>query len=77
MEEIRGNVLVKSASADVEISRLQGRLGIQTASGDLTVQESELSALSVKTASGDVEITAALHPGEDYELQTVSGDVRL
>jgi hypothetical protein len=75
LHEIRGNVLVKSASGDVEIQDLRGRLGVRTASGDLMIQDSELAALSAGSASGDVQFNGALLPAEDYEIQTVSGDV--
>jgi DUF4097 and DUF4098 domain-containing protein YvlB len=75
LHEIRGNVLVKSASGDVEIKDLRGRLGVRTASGDLSIQDSELAALSAGSASGDVQFLGVLLPAEDYEIQTVSGDV--
>ena len=48
---------------------------MRTASGDLSIQDSELAALSAGSASGDVQISGVLLPAEDYEIQTVSGDV--
>jgi hypothetical protein len=77
LTEVEGSALVKSASADVTVEKLRGRLGVRSMSGDLTVRDSDLIALSVGTVSGDLHAQAALRPGGEYEIQSVSGDVLL
>ena len=77
LKEVEGSVLLKSASGDVKIAGMRGRLGARTASGDVDVREAELAALNLGTASGDIDVAAVLRPADDYEVQSISGDVRL
>src|SRR5947207_11958651 len=48
------DVIVGSASGDVELRGRLGRCRVTTASGDITVEE--VASLDVRTASGDVDV---------------------
>ena len=50
---------------------------VQTASGDITVTQSDLAAVSLGTASGNTRISAALSSTEGPGLQAISGDIAL
>lgn len=77
LQQVRGNVLVKTAAADVHVKAFEGRLGVRTASGDVRVEQGNLAALSVGSASGDIGINAQLSGTESYEVQSISGEIEI
>jgi DUF4097 and DUF4098 domain-containing protein YvlB len=68
---VGSDVVVKSASARVELNGPLGAADVKTASGDVTADDVE--EMHAKTASGDVEVGSV---GGDLRLQTASGDLR-
>jgi DUF4097 and DUF4098 domain-containing protein YvlB len=71
---VRGDVEAKSASGDVDLGAVSGRVAVTTTSGDVRVQ-SVGAELAVATASGDVEVRKA--DGDAIAVRTVSGDVHI
>jgi DUF4097 and DUF4098 domain-containing protein YvlB len=69
-----GDAGFNSASGDVIVTTVNGRLTAQLASGDLTA-DAVGSALDVGTASGDVRIGRC--DGSEISVKTVSGDIKL
>lgn len=87
-----GAVIVKSASGDTDLGRVDGRLAVTSASGDVQV-ESVGGELALTSASGDVRVGRAegdissitvsgdqlfeAVAGGEIRLQAVSGDIRI
>ncbi len=69
-----GKVTAKTASGDIRIGDVDGRLAVRTASGAVELRRIESEDASLVTVSGDVEIGAV---DGRLELRTVSGDVVL
>ena len=67
-----GDVNVKSASGDVQVEIVGGKLEVNSASGDLKV-DSVGGEANVQLVSGDLYIREA---GESVRANTVSGDQR-
>jgi DUF4097 and DUF4098 domain-containing protein YvlB len=67
-------VRVRSASGDVQLGSVRGKVDVNTASGDVTVGEAG-AAVSVHTASGDQVIGSVAQGSVD--LKSASGDVRI
>ena len=76
-DRVRGAVIIETASGDVALRGSVGAVSARTASGDLLITGCELPAMEVKTASGDVGITALIAGAGPFRIETVSGDVRL
>ena len=67
-------LIFKSASGDVQVTRVGHDLRFTSASGDLEVTESLDGSGNISTASGDVQIVNA---EENLNVSTVSGDVNI
>lgn len=66
------DLAVKTASADTEASGRYGRVAVETASGDVTVDEG--FEVRIRTASGDVSVGAAR---DEVRVHSTSGDVMI
>lgn len=71
---VSGRLDATSASGDVRAERLEGQASLSTASGDVRIGTA-LGAVTARTASGD--ITVEHFGGDDLEVNTMSGDVRV
>jgi DUF4097 and DUF4098 domain-containing protein YvlB len=67
----RSDVMVESASADIEISGPVGLADLKTASGDVSTDDVE--ALQAKSASGDITVG---NVAGNVRVATASGDLR-
>lgn len=67
------DVSVTTASGDVQVDRVGGRLGVKTASGDILVADA-LGEATVTTVSGDLQVDRFAGP---LGVRAVSGDVRI
>ena len=71
-----GSVRLNSVSGDVSVRADQPvTVRADTVSGDLTVVAPVIRGLRANAVSGDVEIEGQLAMGEEYRIDTVSGDV--
>jgi DUF4097 and DUF4098 domain-containing protein YvlB len=67
-----GSVTARTASGDVRLGDVDGKLELKTASGDVTIDRVDSDKASLVTVSGDVEVGRA---ERGLTLRTVSGDV--
>jgi len=68
-----GEVSARSASGDIRLGVVSGRLQVKTASGDVSVESTEADA-SIVTVSGDLEIGRI---ERSVTARSVSGDVEV
>jgi len=69
-----GDVLARTASGDILIGEVAGKLEVKTASGDVSLESVEGENGTLATVSGDVAIG---HAASELTLRTVSGDMEL
>lgn len=76
LTRIGGSLRVNSVSGDVTV-RADQQIAVRadTVSGDLSVVAPVIAGLRANAVSGDVEIEGQLAVGEEYRVDTVSGDV--
>jgi DUF4097 and DUF4098 domain-containing protein YvlB len=67
-----GSVSARTASGDLRVGEVVGKLELKTASGDVSLDRIESDKASLVTVSGDVEVGQA---DLGLMLRTVSGDV--
>jgi DUF4097 and DUF4098 domain-containing protein YvlB len=67
-----GDVVARTASGDVRLGEVDGKLEVKTASGDVNLDRIDSDKASLVTVSGDVEVG---HAERGLMLRTVSGDV--
>lgn len=77
LSRIIGEITVNTASGDLTINRAVGRITGRSASGDVRIEASALSSLGFQTASGDLQLDAALTGEGPYRIKTASGDSNL
>ena len=87
VETVSGDLRVTSNSRDVDIAsvsgdirlagRLDGKVDLETVSGDavIEVHESLVRSVSATSVSGDLELRATLAAGGEISMESVSGDV--
>lgn len=68
---------VSTVSGDVELAGGGGELDLQSISGDLEIDEATATWLRLESTSGDISARAALAPGSDSSVNSISGEVRL
>jgi hypothetical protein len=76
LNALSGSLKLTTVSGDVDGETLQGNLQFQTVSGDVRLKESNLTAVTGNTVSGDIALQTALAEGP-YTVRSVSGDLRL
>jgi putative adhesin len=74
--ELVGDVTFRAASGSLSVRHLQGGVNAQTSSGDTTVAAAANGAVSVQTASGEVQIGIPEGTAAKLDLRTHSGEVR-
>ncbi|MGD8690169.1 MAG: DUF4097 family beta strand repeat-containing protein, partial [Gammaproteobacteria bacterium] len=87
-ESVSGDVLVRgsagnahvslhSVSGDVTGDKLDGDIAAQSVSGNVTLTAGTLTRLELKSTSGDLDVSGRITGDGRFEMETVSGDVRL
>jgi DUF4097 and DUF4098 domain-containing protein YvlB len=71
-----GPVVVKTGSGDLEVREAESDVTLTTGSGDLVVGTARRGRLSVKAASGDVQVGVPAGTPVWTDIATVSGAVR-
>ena len=72
---LRGEQRYRTASGDLHLIDVAGRIDLNAVSGDATVELSGATDLGVRTVSGDVSVNGGSLTG--LRVSTTSGDVRL
>ncbi|HET6262548.1 MAG TPA: DUF4097 family beta strand repeat-containing protein [Chloroflexia bacterium] len=76
LDSLSGNLLVSTASGDIHVRGMEGKVGARSASGDITLERGDLQELGVQTASGDINVYLKRVPEREFDVRTVSGDLR-
>ncbi len=78
LDHVHGSIDLDGTSGDVRLLAT-GTVGLElrTVSGDIAARAGVVERLAVQTMSGDMRIEAALAPGHEHSIETVSGDARL
>jgi hypothetical protein len=75
VENVAGEINVKSASGDITISQVEGAVNVSAASGDIKVLGAS-GVVSANTASGDVDVELVRVADEgEFKFSSASGDV--
>lgn len=78
LEKIIGDADLKSTSGEIIAEGVKGSVETNTVSGDVELKNISLAEeIEVESISGSIEIHAELSPGGIYELNTISGRIRL
>jgi hypothetical protein len=73
-----GSARVTSVSGDVTMRAVEPiSVTVETVSGDLSLVAPLIRGLRVNAVSGDIQVEGELADGEEYRLDTVSGDVSI
>jgi len=73
---IRADAVINSASGDVIIDDIEGTARLHTASGDVIVRRLDGSRLLAKTLSGNLKIGIPPQRRVDFDVQSLSGEMR-
>jgi putative adhesin len=71
---VAGDARIRTASGDVDIDCAESSLDVQTASGDQRVGEVASGRITLKSASGDVEVGVRPGVGVWVDARSLSGD---
>ncbi len=77
LDGMRGACTLSTVSGDAQARKIEGTLTLRTTSGDARVLESRLESLNASSVSGDVSVASPLVAGNEYFLDTTSGDLTL
>ncbi len=73
---VNGAVRINKTSGNVHAEKCSGDFNIKSTSGDITLEQRE-GGLAVSTTSGNVEVTSDFRNGKRFEIETISGDIRV
>ena len=76
VETTRGNTVVKTGSGDLSVDQAHGDTAFSTGSGDVSIDHVHRGRVTVKGASGDVEIGVQAGVPVWTDITTVSGTIR-
>lgn len=78
IREAAGRISVHSVSGDVSMVDA-GTVIVDgaTTSGDIDISAQRFDRFSFTSVSGDIELDGELSPGDDYRVETVTGDLQL
>ena len=70
---------INTVSGDVELVEMTGESTIESKSGDISLEDYDLTGpINVNTISGDIYIATLVEPKDvKYKVKTVSGDIDL
>jgi len=66
---------VTTGSGTIELQNVKGGLGVQTGSGDVTVQGEQTAGWEVRTSSGNVDLQLPANAAFDLDASTGSGEI--
>jgi DUF4097 and DUF4098 domain-containing protein YvlB len=68
---------LQTVSGNIDASRLGGRVKLETVSGDITLESSQVQELETGTVSGDARLKLVPAARAHLTLESMSGDIRL
>lgn len=72
-----GAIKLSTISGDVHLAATAVELEASTTSGDIAVEAQQLTAVHVRSLSGDVRLAGRMAPGSTHRIESVSGDLQL
>lgn len=75
IEDIEGDIRIKSVSGSILAKRISGDAAFTSVSGSITIEDSNIPELNVKTVSGRILTETLLDEGP-YNFKTVSGRIK-
>ncbi len=75
VHSLEGSLDAESVSGDMGFKKIIGNTGIKTTSGEIAVRNLK-GSFEAESVSGDIHMKS-FSRGEDMEIETVSGDVRI
>lgn len=76
LRALGGELKLNTVSGDVQGEMITGPVLLKTVSGDIKFKNCDISKLTGKTVSGDMEVESPLGDGP-YDFNSVSGDIKL
>ncbi len=73
---VNGAVRITKTSGNVHAEKCSGDFSIKSTSGDVTLDQRE-GGLTISTTSGNVEVTSDFRNGKRFDIETISGDIRV
>lgn len=77
IEAVGGDISAATVSGDIQIDMQGSLLDVDSVSGDVQVRAGLLERLDAVNVSGEFTFTGAMALGGDFNLSSVSGDIRL
>jgi DUF4097 and DUF4098 domain-containing protein YvlB len=77
LDGTQGDISVETVNGPLKASHLQGNAKLKTVNGKLTLDQSELGALSAQTVNGKIKAAATWAPDAQISLNTVNGNCDL
>ena len=80
--EIRGQgepalLTLTTVSGDGRIENIRGELVVQSVTGSLDIQSSDLERARLRTTNGDIDLRTGLAEGARFDMEAINGDLRL
>ena len=77
LEGITGDASVEVVSGGISIDKITGEITAKTVSGNIRIDTgSVVESIKGNTVSGGIRVKGILSPGGDYDLSTVSGNIK-
>jgi len=80
--EIRGHdqpalLTLTTVSGDGEVRNIRGELVVQSVTGSLDIDSTELERARLRTTNGDIDLRTGLGRDARFDLEAINGDLRL
>lgn len=74
---VQGDTEARSVSGNVEVEAIRGDLDVHTTSGRIILRDVESRRIRAGSTSGSVEFSGPILPNGRYDVETMSGRIRL
>jgi len=72
---LHGTARLKTGNDDITVLRSDGKLTVESVSGDIRVRQSTASTIEARTTDGDVDFSGRLLPAGEYGFRSHSGEI--
>ncbi len=80
--QIRGHgepalLTLTTVSGDGRVQNIRGELVVQSVTGSLDIESSDLERARLRTTNGDIDLRTGLADGARFDMEAINGDLRL
>jgi DUF4097 and DUF4098 domain-containing protein YvlB len=80
--QIRGHgepalLTLTTVSGDGRVDNIRGELVVQSVTGSLDIESSDLERARLRTTNGDIDLRTGLAEGARFDMEAINGDLRL